>query len=146
MDKRIIVIRNDIRKQRVLAIIRETPVDPEHPFEIILQDHDDTRSLAQNRLMWYWFGVIRRHVLATQGKFFSKDQIHDFFCEMFLPKITEEIMGKIITRQQTTRDLKVKEFSELLNQIELYCFDTKELSLVLPRRDDLYYAAMGKAA
>ena len=142
MQRRVVILRDDRRRRHAINLIHSIRIDPDHLWEVVIQEHSDKRSLAQNRLMWFWFTVIMKHIQETQGKYFSKKQIHDFFCHMFLPVISEEIMGKIIACQQTTSDLKVKEFIDFLNNIEHYCFDNKTLQLILPRREDLYYDAM----
>lgn len=144
MDKRIIVIRDDVRRQRALNVIREIKIDPAKPMEIIIQPFRCTRTLAQNRLMWWWFNHICIHLKLTMGKYYSKEQMRAHFIELFSPVVTEEFMGKITTRKKTTSEMTIEEFTKFLNDIEHYTFDV--LHFVLPRREDLYQAAMSKAA
>ncbi len=143
-EKRTIVIRDDMRRQRALNVIREIKIDPERPMEMLLQEFKSTRTLAQNRLLWWWLAKIRKHVLESEGKFYSDKQLYHYFCEMFLPQVVERTMGKVIERQQTSSELDVKEFTAFLTNIEQYAFD--QLHFVLPRPEDMYNMAMGKAA
>jgi len=126
--KRIIVLRDDMRRQRALNVIRDIKIDPDHLFEVILQYFHVTRSLAANRLLWWWYKQIRNHLKDTTGKMYSDRQLHHHFCELFLPQVTEEVLGKVHTRQQTSSDLNVKQFSEFLTNIEQYCFDVLHFS------------------
>lgn len=146
MDKRIIVIRNDLRRQAALNLIREIRIDEDHLCEVIVQNFNCTRSLAQNRLMWFWYKHIRIHVLQTRGEWYTEKSLHHYFSEMFMPWVTEEVFGKVITRQKTSSELNVKEFSEYLTNLERYCYDNENIQLVLPRPEDMYNTAMGKAA
>lgn len=143
-EKRTIVIRDELRRQRALNVVREIKIDSERPMEMLLQEFQSTRTLAQNRLLWWWMAKIRKHVLESEGKFYSDKQLYHYFCEMFLPQVVERTMGKIVERQRTSSELNVKEFTEFLTSIEQHCFD--QLNFVLPRPEDMYHLAMGKAA
>lgn len=146
MDKRIIVIRNDLRRQRALNAIRDIKIDPDHLIEVVVQDFNCTRSLAQNRLMWFWYKHIRLHMLAVKGEWYSEKSLHRYFSDMFMPWVTETVFGKVINRQKTSSELNVKEFSEYLTNLERYCYDNENIQLVLPRPEDMYHMAMGRAA
>ena len=87
---------------------------------------------------------IRKHVLDTEGKFFSDKQYYHYFCEMFLPQVVEEVIGKVIKRQQTSSELDVSGFTKFLTDIEHYTYE--KIHYVLPRPEDMYHLAMGKAA
>lgn len=140
MDKRFIVLRTTSQVVTAINAIRNVTLDPEHPVEVIIQDHQSTRTLAQNRLCWKWNTAIRDHILESTGQYYTDEQVHYHFCEMFLPKVVEMVMGKEQVRQQTTSNLLVKPFSEYLNHIDHYCRDN--LHLNLPHPEDLYYEAM----
>jgi len=94
-----------------------------------------TRSEAQNRLYWMWIDV------ASENIGYNKDEIAVIFKDLFLGyKTFTTRKGKEITELRSSTELKVAEFKEYLDQIDMLM---AEQNITLPRPEDLYDKAMG---
>ena len=109
-------------------------LDLTKPWRVEVKLYEKTRSKAQNRLYWKWLTVISDYTGHT------KEELHAELAYRFLEPLVLTIEGKEVTMVRSTTGLKVKEFTEYLNDIEMFAHD---LSLVLPYPEDLYYEAMG---
>ena len=91
---------------------------------------EETRSQAQNRLMWEWFGVFGEYAGYT------KQQAHDVFCrEINGVDIVFDLSGEEREVIKGTRDMTVKEMDRFLKQVEYIC---TQMGCYLPIPD--YYA------
>ena len=111
------------------------------PLRVEWKPHKKSRSLSQNSLYWFWLTTIRDHVRDTIGQTYTTDEIHELFKDMFLPKVSFKFRDRLIIRPKSTRELNVQQFTDYLNDIEMYCAD--RLHLILPHPDE-YGEAMGK--
>ena len=129
-----------------------------------VREHEENRSAAQNRLYWAWLTDLERtDVNEHAGK--TKDEWADYFKLHSLSKIYErdfawyaevmqtlrnlwrdgmkeesETIHKFVIRETSTKDAKVKQFSEYLKYIENWAHHAG----VLLRTDaKLYAEAMG---
>jgi hypothetical protein len=123
------------------AVCKEIQDLPPGEWDLTIKEHKTKRSNAQNKLMWVWFDIVKDWYLEHEGKFYTSEQIKDGFQKLFLDmELVETPFGNMV-RPQGTSTLKVKEFAEFLEKIEMYC--VTELELILVRPDDLYWASMG---
>ena len=91
----------------------------------------ETRSQAQNRLMWKWLGSIGDYAGYT------KQQAHDIFCrEINGTEIVKDIHGVEREVVKGTRDKTVKEMAYFLQQVEYIC---TQMGCYLPIPDDYAY-------
>jgi hypothetical protein len=94
-----------------------------------------TRSEAQNRLYWMWIDV------ASHNIGYNKDEIAVIFRDLFLGyKTFTTKKGKEITELRSSTELKVAEFKDYLDQIDILM---AEQNIPLPRPKDVYDKAMG---
>ena len=79
-------------------------------LEIVVKEWKETRSNAQNRLMWSWFQILE----DDSGQ--PKEDYHDYFKKQFLCRVIK-IRGKLEKVVGSTAILNTKEMSEHLEKI-----------------------------
>jgi len=123
------------------------------PLRVVIDQKQDDRSTAQNRLMWMWYGQIEKKT----GQ--DKDQLHYEFKKRFLIYIYRrddqefaemcnaiarvkqsepdeyETIGKQVIRLCSTTKATVKQMTEYLNYI--HDFAVTQLGVYLTVPDDL---------
>lgn len=129
------------QRARATAATRVANLELEPVMEVVIKPYKKDRTLAQNSLMWMWFSIIR-DALRDAGENYSKDDVHDFFVDEFLPTRAIKIRGETKVVQITTSRLKVKEFSEFLNNVDHHC--GSEWGISLPHPDGVWQEAMGQ--
>jgi len=112
------------------------------PLDIEVSVHKKSRSLAQNKLLHMNLHEIAKHYGETQGDFHSAAVWKKYFTDKFLPMETKEINGEVVNYVKGTSDLKMKEFSELIENVIMYA--AKELNCQVTVPNDIYAEAMGK--
>lgn len=132
-------------------LIRATDVDAVIRAKVL----EDQRSLSQNRLYWMWLTEIGR----AQG--YTKDELHDRCKRHYvLPvlvrddedyaRFLDQVQGMgteaeelFIRRFISTTDLSVRQFAEVLTEIEI---DANHRGIRLTRPDELYWQALEREA
>lgn len=130
------IIGTPIIRDNAISAILDLPMDYSH--EVVIRKAKSKRSQAQNKLYWKWM-----ELLANETGY-TKPQWHEFFKAKFiLPKIEMITMfDKTIPSQTpTTTKESVKEFTDYLNEIELWVMDNMGYSFPV---DDDYRKAMEK--
>ena len=112
------------------------------PIKITVEVYKDTRSNSQNKLMWMWYDEIREQLLSVTGNAYTKDEIHEWFSEKYLPHTTVKILGEIHSFRKSTSKLKTSEMTDYLRIIEAVA--ASELDLQLTRPGDYMFAIYGK--
>ena len=134
--KRVIERRKEKRHIVESMIVSHFSEHPESEKAIIeIKDDKDSRSTKQNRLYWEWINVIGSELGYT------KDETHILFRDKFLGynEVTTK-KGDTIRELKSTTKLKVGEFKDYLEQIDMFI---SEYGIILPRPDDLYYESLG---
>lgn len=72
----------------------------------------EKRSISQNRLMWLWFSAIADAWSDATGRVFTRDEVHDAYCLMFLPINTPK--GRV---GGSTSGLSTEDMSEFLEKV-----------------------------
>lgn len=111
-------------------------------IEVVVRPYRRKRSLAQNRLYWWWLKQIADHINASQGTVFSDEEMHEWMKRKFLGAEVVELHGEKMEIRKSTRKLTTHQFTEYLEQIDWFCVE--HLDLVLPRPADLYEEAIGR--
>lgn len=134
-----VVVRTPADAKRAQQIISNSQVDPLKPLEVVIRPYQRTRSQEQNKLLWKWYGIIEEET----GQ--DVESLHMEMKRRYLvpilqrddPKFAELVdsvielrknghhdsadrMRSIILQMQTTSSLKVKQFTEYLEQIEKF--------------------------
>jgi hypothetical protein len=122
--------KRHIVESMTVSHFSEFPDDDDAIIEI--KRNLDSRSTKQNKLYWQWLTV-----MTETG--YTKDEMHVIMRDKFLGY--EEVTTKtdVIRVLRSTTDLKVGEFKDYLEQIDIFA---SEYGIVLPRPEDLYFESM----
>ena len=128
-------------------------INEDKPLRVVIDQKQDDRSTAQNRLYWMWLGQIERKT----GQ--DKDSLHYEFKKKFLIYIYRrddqdfaemcdaiarvrqsepdeyETIGKQVIRLCSTTKLSVKQMTEYLNYVHDFAVTQLHVHLTVP--DDL---------
>lgn len=126
--------------QSVGAAIREV-VDAEGHCVIEFGPEQQSRSLAQNRLLWKWHGELQNHLYVHRGIVKDTEEIHEHVVAFLLPKKASELKGDIIVLRAKTSKLSTKDFQEFLEKYQAWAVEEENLQFTHP--EDLYFEAMG---
>lgn len=126
---------------RVFKILRRQLEGPKpKPLLVSSEPWHRQRSEAQNRLYWWWLGIIAEHWNAAKGEHTVDDDWHEWFRKRFIRRRVRKMGRRKVEARKSTTELNVVQFSGYLTKIEQYCDD--RLDLVLPRPEELYEAAV----
>lgn len=149
-------------KANAISFISTLPVDDS--LVITISPKEQTRSDAQNSLLWHWNGEVKEQTGAKQvgtihaktkllellplylswgGKYYFQGSIaQDAIdrCQNTQNHDKEDIQAYIADRMLRTKGLGVKRFSEYLNAYEARWSGQVRLTT----SDDLYFSAMGE--
>ena len=140
MNKKVTIIETEADKLDFAAKIVNANI--ENPIQVETSLYKPKRSLAINRLLWLWNGVIQKHIRDTQGQIYSSEDIHEYMVSLLLPSQSVEINGKQKTIRAHTSKFSNKKMCEYLELLEMYCGE--HLSLMLPHPEDIYNEAIGR--
>jgi hypothetical protein len=124
--------KQHILESMIQAHFKEYPDSDKAIIEI--KDDKDSRSIKQNRLYWEWVSVIGGELGYT------KDETHAILRDKFLGYTETTTKLSVIKELRSTTKLKVKEFKDYLEQIDILM---SEYGIILSRPEDLYYESMG---
>jgi len=111
------------------------------PLLIEVSVKKKNRSLAQNKLFHLHMSEIAKHYGETQGEFYPAAVWKKYYKDKFLPEITSEIKGKLVTTTKDTSDLKMDEFASLIESVIQDAAQELNCQVTLPQ--DMYAEAMG---
>jgi hypothetical protein len=125
--------KRHIIESMIVSHFSQFPNDEKAIIEI--RQDKDNRSTKQNRLYWEWVSVIGNELGYT------KDETHMLLRDKFLGynEVTPK-SGEIIRELRSTTKLKLGEFKDYLEQIDMF---VAQYGIILPRPEDLYYESMG---
>jgi len=112
---------------------------------LTITNAESIRSDAQNRLLWLWNNEIQKHMREVFGMYASAEEWHEQLVSRLCP--AELTMAKLpggnwfMVGRSRTSSFGVKQMSEYLNLLDMYC--AEELQLALPHPEDLMMAAYG---
>ena len=131
-----ILERTKPKGQIVEILVKQFFTDNPDVEKAVIEIKEDkaSRSTKQNRLYWEWCGLI------GESLGYNKDEVHVLLGDKFLDKIIVQGKHKTIEQIPSTTTLKVSEFKEYLEQIDMMM---AEYGIMLPRPEDLYYESMG---
>ena len=124
--------KQHILESMIQAHFKDYPDSDKAIIEI--KDDKESRSVKQNRLYWEWVSVIGGELGYT------KDETHAILRDKFLGYTETTTKLSVIKELRSTTKLKVKEFKDYLEQIDIF---VSEYGIMLPRPEDLYYESMG---
>ena len=110
-------------------------------YKVTVEEYKAKRSTNQNSLYWLWMKEISQKYYETRGKLHSDQVWAEYFKQNFIESTISEIRGEVVKLAKTTTKMTTKEFTDYLEQIDIYA--GSEMEIILPHPDDLYYSAMG---
>jgi hypothetical protein len=138
-----IILREPKHFTRVVEVLDSLPQDT--LYEVLIRKHKSSRSLAQNRLMWKWYDIIRIHIADSGGQLFTAEDLHEWYKAKFLPSKVVAVDGEPIRCRASTASLRMSRnddtpegevtMHEYLDMIDRHSADS--LNLVLPTPSDL---------
>ena len=127
------IITNQSDKDRVIKHVQALNIDK--PWSVDVKPYKKNRSLAQNKLLWKFLGIIGNEL----G--YDPQDCHDVICQKLLGIEQKTVMGEEIIVIKGTSKLKVKEFSLFIEAIIRFAIG--DLGIYLPTNDDLYFESQG---
>lgn len=124
---RIVRTREDAHAAATAAYaVAKCVIDNGRPARLVAQEHEDDRTLQQNR--FYWGPVLREisEQASIDGQRYSIEAWHELFRRQFLGYEIEKVYvaGRkrpvINRRLRSTRKLKVKPFAKYLDQVQAF--------------------------
>ncbi|MCK4786855.1 MAG: recombination protein NinB [Desulfobacteraceae bacterium] len=127
------IITNEIDKDRVMGHIKALNIDK--PWSVDIKLYKKNRSLAQNKLLWKYMGIIGDEL----G--YDPQDCKDVICQKLLGTECKVVMGETITVIKGTSKLNTKEFAHFIEAIIRFAIG--DLGIKLPTNDDLYFESQG---
>ena len=106
-------------------------------YTISMKKVQETRSNQQNKIMWVWFNLIAKAWTEATGRVFTKDDVYNIYCLMFLPIDTPR--GRAAG---STSSLTQEQMSEFLERVKADA--ATEYCIQLPSAEDNFFAALAE--
>lgn len=119
-------ITDDKSREALIEMLCKLPIGK--PYEITVDKYREKRTIPQNRLYWLWLTCL----MDETGN--SREDLHIYFKEKFLPSQTELFNNVEIVKTSSTTSLNTKEFKFYLERI--HQFAATELEIYLPWPED----------
>lgn len=119
MTARLYLVDSPERMERVTNMLRQLPVTPKQPVELVVRKPSRKRSNEQNRRYWAVLNDIAD--VPVQGRRYPAETWHEYFKGRFIGY--EEVAlpnGKTLQRPLSTTTLTVEEFANYMTQIEVW--------------------------
>lgn len=100
-------------------------------YTIEMKRIGDKRSISQNKLMWLWFSAIADEWSEATGRVITRNEVHDAYCQMFLPIDTPK--GRV---GGSTSGLTTDEMTKFLDRVHE---DASSDGIVLLNPEDKFF-------
>lgn len=118
MEKQTYLIRDNRIRQNCIEAIQNLPTNTDRPLQIIIQE--DTRSLAQNRMLWACLRDVSQQVV-WYGKRLDSDSWKNIFSASLKGQETVPgINGGFVVLGQSTSKMRVSEMRDLIELIHAF--------------------------
>lgn len=137
------------QKTAAMDAIREIHAFNNPLMVVEIKEFVRNRTLAQNRLIHMWFGIIAKEtgndIEAIKAYYKQKFLGHEFK-HVVIRRVGElagdfDLVDKIVSQLKSTADLTTKEMTEFCEKVEADA--SSELGIDLPHPIDLYWAITG---
>lgn len=118
MEKMTFLLRDSNIRQNCIATIQQLPINPAKPLQIIIQE--DTRSLAQNRMLWSCLNDISRQVIWYGRKMDAESWKHVFTSVLKKQETVPGIDGGFVVLGQSTSKMRVSEMKDLITLMHAF--------------------------
>jgi hypothetical protein len=107
-------------------------------YTISMKKVIDSRTKQQNKIMWVWFAYIANAWKEATGTVFTKEEVHDAYCLLFIPQKTTP-KGRV---PGSTSSLNQEQMSQFLDQVKQDALES--YGIVLPNAEDNFFAALAE--
>jgi len=98
---RVIYLAGELQRETAMAMLKNAPLDPDKPLELVLHERVKVRTLDQNAAMWA--GPLRD--IADQawvdGRQFVADVWHEYFKRRYLPEDEDLELPLLVKNPET---------------------------------------------
>lgn len=116
--KQTFVLRDSNIRQHIISTIQQLPANPSKPYQIIIQE--DTRSLAQNRMLWSCLNDVSSQVVWYGRKMDPESWKHVFSASLKKQDTVPGIDGGFVVLGQLTSKMRVSEMRDLITLIHAF--------------------------
>lgn len=115
MEKQTYLLRNNNVKQNCISAIQQLPTDTDKPLQVTIQE--DTRSLAQNRMLWACLHDVSTQVVWYGRKLDSESWKNIFSAAQHQQDTVPGINGGFVVLGKSTSKMRVSEMRDLIEII-----------------------------
>jgi len=112
------MLRDSNIRQHIISTIQQLPANTSKPYQIIIQE--DTRSIAQNRMLWSCLNDVSRQVIWYGRKMDSESWKHVFSASLKKQDTVPGIDGGFVVLGQSTSKMRVSEMRDLITLIHAF--------------------------
>lgn len=116
--KQTFMLRDSNIRQHIISTIQQLPANTSKPYQIIIQE--DTRSIAQNRMLWSCLNDVSRQVIWYGRKMDSESWKHVFSASLKKQDTVPGIDGGFVVLGQSTSKMRVSEMRDLITLIHAF--------------------------
>lgn len=118
MEKQTYLIIDNRIRQNCIEAIQNLPTNTDRPLQIIIQE--DTRSLAQNRMLWACLRDVSQQVVWYGKKLDSDSWKNIFSASLKGQQTVPGINGGFVVLGQSTSKMRVSEMRDLITLIHAF--------------------------
>lgn len=106
-------------------------------YTISMKKVQAARTSQQNKIMWVWFNTIAKAWSETTGKVFTKDEVYNAYCTLYLPIDTPK--GRV---GGSTSSLSTEQMASFLDLVKQDALESYGITLPSPETD--FFAALAE--
>ena len=118
MEKQTYLLRNNNVRQNCISAIQQLPTDTDKPLQVTIQE--DTRSLAQNRMLWACLHDVSQQVVWYGRKLDSESWKNIFSAALKKQETVPGIDGGFVVLGKSTSKMRVSEMRDLITIIHAF--------------------------
>lgn len=118
METQRYLLRNNSVRQNCISAIQQLPTDTEKPLQVTIQE--DTRSLAQNRMLWACLHDVSQQVVWYGRKLDSESWKNIFSAAQHQQDTVPGINGGFVVLGKSTSKMRVSEMRDLITIIHAF--------------------------
>ncbi len=118
MEKQTFLLRDKRIRQNCIEAIQNLPANTEQPLQIIIQE--DTRSIAQNRMLWACLRDVSQQVVWYGKKLDSDSWKNIFSASLKGQETVPGINGGFVVLGKSTSKMRVSEMRDLITLIHAF--------------------------
>lgn len=118
MEKRTFLLRDSNIRRNCIEAIQQLPANPDKPLQVTIQE--DTRSLAQNRMLWACLRDVSEQVIWYGRKMDNESWKHVFSASLKKQETVPGIDGGFVVLGQSTSKMRVGEMRDLITLIHAF--------------------------